>query len=155
MFKNLAVLLIGLSMCNSTFSMDDLDNSLEKREINYKTNSIEAIVPKDFRIDQEILEESMQHAVEYQQDQQQILKDVIAYALDTEFWNAIREKDVTKSILYMFSAIKNGTPALVESFRYALTDIDPRILKEINGHSIRDGDTRQKLENVAKILVSH
>ena len=115
MIKNLAVSLVALSMFNYAFSMDDLDKSLETRTISYQTHSIEAIVPKDFQIDQEVLDESMQHAVEYQQDQQQTLKDVIAYALDTEFWNAIREKDVAKSVLYMFSAIKNGTPSLVQS----------------------------------------
>jgi hypothetical protein len=128
---------------------------METREIKYDQYSINAIVPTDFQIDLQVLEEDMQHAKEYREDLLTALKETIAYGLDTEFRNAVREKNITKSTLYMFAGIKNGTAALVDTFKYALTDIDPQIITLINGQNILDGDTRQRLETIAKILISY
>lgn len=152
MFKKLATLFFVFSMYNTAFSTEDLNNFLETRKITYGSHSIELVVPKGFEIDQDVLKDSMVHSEQYNQNAEETLKEVVTYALETEFWNSIQRKNEKESILYLYCAVKNDAPVLVESFRYALTDIDPQIINEISGHNIQDQSARQKMSNVVNIL---
>ena len=134
--------------------MNNLDTLLENRKIESNNISIEVLVPKDFQVNQSVLEDSIEHSVQYKKDLKETMENFISYGLETEFWNAVKQKDIKKSILYLFSSIKNDSPLIIDSFRYALTDIDPQILKAINGHSITERETVKRLEHVAKILIS-
>jgi hypothetical protein len=152
MFKKLAILFFGISMYNTAFATEDLNNLLETRKIVHGSHSVDLVVPKGFTIDQDVLEDSMVHSEQYNQNAEETLKEVVTYALETEFWNSIQRKNEQESILYLYCAVKNGAPVLIESFRYTLTDIEPQIINEISEHNIQDQSARQKMDHVVNIL---
>lgn len=166
MLKEVAVGFLLFCGISPSFSMNGWGDLLEEREIKYGTYSMQATVPKSFKDYQEALKESVEHvlctynkAKENKENVQDVkesvnetMKNFIAGALATGFWNAIHDGDEKEAEIYLLTALQNGILKISDSLKYSLNDMGIEY-KKIAVSNIEDKDTQKAVEIFVKRLI--
>jgi hypothetical protein len=131
---------------------DAVDAQLESRQIVHGIHSVTCVVPRDFFPDDATLDASMSHSVDPGRGNH-MLQEYIAYALETDFWNAIEAQNFVGSLVYLFAAIQNDSHVLCDNFYNALTDMRPEFVNIVYGQSVQNPVVLEMMHSVVNALI--